>query len=611
MPISQEDLFNLYKSGKISSETYNKISPPQKFADGGQVPNKNIMDMSPAAPIQMQSVQQLQQGIAAAPVTGDWNMFDKWTPNKNSKTTQTLISGGGSGPSGDPINNSAIPTGFDPNDPFGQNSPAMMAAFGGLVGQDDDNNDTSGKIGGILGLVKNLAPLALAASDGAQVGNPDDPNAQPVDFNPQITNTQDMLSLPQGQPVLAGTTSSGSAPAPNLNVGNGIPQNYNLGGGSSQPIQPSIFGGADPINYINTGLNAAKAAGDMASQSKSQGINQTTSRNDLADKAEASAYSKGQEGQNAIKEIANVTGVNTKPIAEFNENDIKQVQLDNAIQRQRVQTNLNIADDLKQAASAKLDTMAEFAKIDPEQYKNQLGISGNIATGIGMLLSGLGSGASGQPNMAMQVYQKNIDRNIDAQKANIANDFKNVAAQLGISEAYVNSASMRSSISNLAVLTVTKGADALLKAAMDKTKAQTAQEHGVLAQQANAMTISKTMNDFNAIHNGMITSGQTVQANLLAMGLMNFSKYGSFFPPDLVVQGKNGLQINLNPNAPSTQKQPTKEEPTKEEPTEKQSKGETPVEGLYSAAKPLFLQAVEGAGSLTGGKSPIKENDKK
>ena len=611
MPISQEDLFNLYKSGKISSETYNKISPPQKFADGGQVPNKNIMDMSPAAPIQMQSVQQLQQGIAAAPVTGDWNMFDKWTPNKNSKTTQTLISGGGSGPSGDPINNSAIPTGFDPNDPFGQNSPAMMAAFGGLVGQDDDNNDTSGKIGGILGLVKNLAPLALAASDGAQVGNPDDPNAQPVDFNPQITNTQDMLSLPQGQPVLAGTTSSGSAPAPNLNVGNGIPQNYNLGGGSSQPIQPSIFGGADPINYINTGLNAAKVAGNMASETKSQNINQTTSRNDLADKAEESAYSKGQEGQNAIKEIANVTGVNTKPIAEFNENDIKQVQLDNAIQRQRVQTNLNIADDLKQAASAKLDTMAEFAKIDPEQYKNQLGISGNIATGIGMLLSGLGSGASGQPNMAMQVYQKNIDRNIDAQKANIANDFKNVAAQLGISEAYVNSASMRSSISNLAVLTVTKGADALLKAAMDKTKAQTAQEHGVLAQQANAMTISKTMNDFNAIHNGMITSGQTVQANLLAMGLMNFSKYGSFFPPDLVVQGKNGLQINLNPNAPSTQKQPTKEEPTKEEPTEKQSKGETPVEGLYSAAKPLFLQAVEGAGSLTGGKSPIKENDKK
>ena len=591
MPISQEDLFNLYKSGKISSETYNKISPPQKFADGGQVPNKNIMDMSPAAPIQMQSVQQLQQGIAAAPVTGDWNMFDKWTPNKNSKTTQTLISGGGSGPGGDPINNSAIPTGFDPNDPFGQNSPAMMAAFGGLVGQDDDNNDTSGKIGGILGLVKNLAPLALAASDGAQVGNPDDPNAQPVDFNPQITNTQDMLSLPQGQPVLAGTTSSGSAPAPNLNVGNGIPQNYNLGGGSSQPIQPSIFGGADPINYINTGLNAAKAAGDMASQSKSQGINQTTSRNDLADKAEASAYSKGQEGQNAIKEIANVTGVNTKPIAEFNENDIKQVQLDNAIQRQRVQTNLNIADDLKQAASAKLDTMAEFAKIDPEQYKNQLGISGNIATGIGMLLSGLGSGASGQPNMAMQVYQKNIDRNIDAQKANIANDFKNVAAQLGISEAYVNSASMRSSISNLAVLTVTKGADALLKAAMDKTKAQTAQEHGVLAQQANAMTISKTMNDFNAIHNGMITSGQTVQANLLAMGLMNFSKYGSFFPPDLVVQGKNGLGINLNPNAQPTQNQPTKEQQVQQQLKEKQqsnveqSNPLNPIENIGSSIK--------------------------
>ena len=61
----------------------------------------------------------------------------------------------------------------------------------------------------------------------------------------------------------------------------------------------------------------------------------------------------------------------------------------------------------------------ENGKIDPSHYWADRGTGGRITASIGLLLSGLGSGLGGGPNMAMQVIQKNIDRDIDAQKANL------------------------------------------------------------------------------------------------------------------------------------------------------------------------------------------------
>lgn len=58
-------------------------------------------------------------------------------------------------------------------------------------------------------------------------------------------------------------------------------------------------------------------------------------------------------------------------------------------------------------------------KIDPNAYMNKMSTGEKVGTVIGLMLSGLGSGLSGQPNMAMDFLDKQIDRDIKGQMANL------------------------------------------------------------------------------------------------------------------------------------------------------------------------------------------------
>lgn len=69
------------------------------------------------------------------------------------------------------------------------------------------------------------------------------------------------------------------------------------------------------------------------------------------------------------------------------------------------------ADDLFQATLN--------AKVDPNRVWATADIGQRVAAGIGILLSGIGSGLGGGPNMALQVIDRTIDRDIDAQKTNL------------------------------------------------------------------------------------------------------------------------------------------------------------------------------------------------
>lgn len=61
------------------------------------------------------------------------------------------------------------------------------------------------------------------------------------------------------------------------------------------------------------------------------------------------------------------------------------------------------------------------AKIDPNKYWNEKTTGGKISAVIGMILGGVGAGLSGGPNVALQVMNKNIENDIEAQKANLGN----------------------------------------------------------------------------------------------------------------------------------------------------------------------------------------------
>ena len=57
--------------------------------------------------------------------------------------------------------------------------------------------------------------------------------------------------------------------------------------------------------------------------------------------------------------------------------------------------------------------------IDPNEYINNMSTGKTIATGIGLLLGGMGSGLTHQPNLAFESLQNNINRDIDAQRLNL------------------------------------------------------------------------------------------------------------------------------------------------------------------------------------------------
>lgn len=55
-------------------------------------------------------------------------------------------------------------------------------------------------------------------------------------------------------------------------------------------------------------------------------------------------------------------------------------------------------------------------KIDPDRFFHNMGTGSRVSAAIGMILGGVGSGLTGQPNLAYQALNNAIERDIDAQK---------------------------------------------------------------------------------------------------------------------------------------------------------------------------------------------------
>ena len=67
------------------------------------------------------------------------------------------------------------------------------------------------------------------------------------------------------------------------------------------------------------------------------------------------------------------------------------------------------------------------------QSKNESKALGNkLLAGIGLALSGIGSGLTGQPNLAMDMLQKTIDRSIEAQKQTYINKLSQAQEKAGL-----------------------------------------------------------------------------------------------------------------------------------------------------------------------------------
>lgn len=219
---------------------------------------------------------------------------------------------------------------------------------------------------------------------------------------------------------------------------NDIPDNLPAFG---KAVGNYIKPGIDNIKNIGTGLgNFVSGVGDVGSGVlKGAGIADDTpavpalttpkQKTEAEIRAEIAAQGNGAQAPSSPDYASGLSGA----INDYG----KQAQKLAFIQSQSASANADAvqnymktgADYLKtaQASQQQLsDENAQLAKdvqnghIDPNRFVNNQGTASKISTTLGILFSGLGAGAHGT-NMAVNILQEHINKDIDAQKADLGN----------------------------------------------------------------------------------------------------------------------------------------------------------------------------------------------
>jgi len=58
-------------------------------------------------------------------------------------------------------------------------------------------------------------------------------------------------------------------------------------------------------------------------------------------------------------------------------------------------------------------------RVDPDRYIKNMSTAGKIATGIGLVMGGIGSGLTGQPNLAFNHFENQIKNDVSSQEQNL------------------------------------------------------------------------------------------------------------------------------------------------------------------------------------------------
>lgn len=171
--------------------------------------------------------------------------------------------------------------------------------------------------------------------------------------------------------------------------------------------------------------------------------------------------------------------------------------------------------DATVAAEGALKTAAQNATIDPQAYLHSLGTDGKVLTSIGMLFSGIGSGVTGQPNLAYDMYQKNTDRAIKAQQAK----FQNLMAASAQSQGLLKTAQDRQAISsnayNAAVMSVMAGNNAAIQGAQMQIKSTAAPQLIKQIQFENNMKYQNAVDAHSKDYINTLSAGDTRMNKLL------------------------------------------------------------------------------------------------
>jgi hypothetical protein len=147
--------------------------------------------------------------------------------------------------------------------------------------------------------------------------------------------------------------------------------------------------------------------------------------------------------QEPTKPQVDLVGRFDKNMAQITEGVTKNAQLQNNMMQQQAKAQAQFVQEQQQRAQEfqkeqqqmkqhndELQSKIESGQIDPNRMWNSLSTGNKVTAGLGVFLSGVGSGILGQSNQALSYLQKTIDNDIEAQKADKSNQIN--AYKLGL-----------------------------------------------------------------------------------------------------------------------------------------------------------------------------------
>lgn len=136
--------------------------------------------------------------------------------------------------------------------------------------------------------------------------------------------------------------------------------------------------------------------------------------------------------------------------------------------------------------------------IDPKHYLGDMSTGQKVATGIGLILGGIGSGLTGGENPVLKMLNSQIDRDIEAQKANLSNKHTLLSANMQ-QHNNLNQATMQTRIQM----------QDLLKVGLEKAAAQAQSPQA----KANALQALGQLDQSTAQMKGQLAARQAIMSS--------------------------------------------------------------------------------------------------
>lgn len=167
-----------------------------------------------------------------------------------------------------------------------------------------------------------------------------------------------------------------------------------------------------------------------------------------------------------------------------------------------------------------LQNLSNQSKLDPQKYVSEMGVGKKTVLALGLVLSGIGSGLTGQPNMAMTVLQKNIERDISAQQQEYQRVMYVAAQRNGLIKTAMDKQIISSQALAAAQVSVLSGLKSMLESSQLKGMTQ-AQVQEVKALQLRIdQSLMNTYDQHAQLFKTVLNSGNHKTMNLLGTTIL-------------------------------------------------------------------------------------------